>query len=328
MSLRFLQSVFFQSAIRTFSGKGLLFKKGMLAFCLVGCFTFVPVSVQAQELNCKVTIDHSSIQGTNVDIFQSLEAAIKAFMNERQWTNDQYAISERIDCALSFTLKQYSATDGTFSGELIVQSSRPIFGSSYTSTMLNYKDNNISFNYQSYDQLQFRIDNIDSNLTALLAYYAYLIIGFDMDSYAPMGGTWALDRCEAIVNAAQSFSEPGWKAYEDSKNRHGVITDYVLESLKPVRQMMYDYHRLGLDAMASNVGLGRAKVTSAMEELHQAYKVKATSYVPQLITEAKRDELVNVYSKAPTSEKEAVYEIVSDINPSLNTTWQKIKAKN
>ena len=328
MSLRFLQSVFLQSAIRTFSGKGLLYKRGTLAFCLVGCFTFVSVSIQAQELNCKVTIDHSSIQGTNVDIFQSLEAAIKAFMDERQWTNDQYAISERIDCALSFTLKQYSATDGTFSGELIVQSSRPIFGSSYTSTMLNYKDNNISFNYQSYDQLQFRIDNIDSNLTALLAYYAYLIIGFDMDSYAPMGGTWALDRCEAIVNAAQSFSEPGWKAYEDSKNRHGVITDYVLESLKPVRQMMYDYHRLGLDAMASNVGLGRAKVTSAMEELHQAYKVKATSYVPQLITEAKRDELVNEYSRARTTEKEAVYEIVSDINPSLNTTWQKIKAKN
>jgi len=300
----------------------------MLACCLSGCFTFVALPLGAQELNCKVSIDHSSIQGTNVDIFQTLEAAIKAFMNEREWTNDQYAISERIDCALSFTLKQYSATDGTFSGTLIVQSSRPVYGSSYSSTMLNYKDNNISFNYQSYDQLEFRIDNIDSNLTALLAYYAYLIIGFDMDSYSPMGGTWALDRCEAIVNAAQSFSEPGWKAYEDSKNRHGVITDYVQESLKPVRQMMYDYHRLGLDEMASNVGLGRAKVTSAMEELEKAYKAKSTSYVPQLITEAKRDELVNVYSKAPTSEKEAMYEIVSDINPSLNTTWEKIKAKN
>lgn len=282
-------------------------------------------SIQGQELNCKVSIDFKQIQGTNTDIFANLEKAMTEFLNERAWTHDKYALNERISCSLLFTVKEYS-DEGTFSGEMIIQSSRPVYGASYTTPILNFRDNNISFTYKEFDQLEFRIEQIDNNLTALLAYYAYLIIGMDMDSMAPMGGTDVLQNAEAVVNAAQTFSEPGWKAYDDTRNRHGILTDYVNEGMKSFRQMMYDYHRTGLDDMAGNVGRGRAQVTTALEELQAAYKARSMSALPQLFTETKRDELINIYSKAPSSEKEKVYNLLSDINPSLNTDWNKIKS--
>lgn len=280
--------------------------------------------VAAQELNCNVTVDYQQIQGTNTAIFSSLQEAMTAFLNERAWTNDQYAINERITCSLLFTVKGYS-DDGSFSGEFIVQSNRPVYASNYTTPMLNLRDQNISFTYREYDQLEFRLEQIDNNLTALLAYYAYLIIGFDMDSMAPMGGTRVLQNAEAIVNAAQSFSESGWRAYDSNRNRHGILNDYLDGSMEPFRQMMYDYHRLGLDEMASNVGRGRAQVTTALEELQAAARAKSMSSLPQIFTEAKRDELVNIYSEAPTTEKEKIYELLSDLNPSLKSDWDKIK---
>lgn len=298
-----------------------------IRFSLLSLFLWgwLPCTVAAQELDCKVTINHAQIQGTNVDVFKDLENAISEFMNERTWTNDQYSSSERISCALLLTVKEYS-DNGTFVGEMIVQSNRPVYHSSYISPVVNIRDNQISFTYNSFDRLVFRIDQVEDNLTSLLAYYAYLIIGWDMDTLAPFGGTSALQNAEAIVNAAQTFATPGWKAYDDAKNRHGILTDYLNESMKSVRQMMYDYHRLGLDEMAANVGRGRAKITSSLEELEKASKARSMSAVPQLLTEIKRDELINVYSKAPSTEKEKVYEILSDLNPSLNMDWDKIKA--
>lgn len=295
--------------------------------CLLlgGMSLLFPLWAVAQELNCKVTVDYQQIQGTNTSVFTNLQEAMTSFLNERAWTNDQYAVNERITCSLLFTVKGYN-DDGTFSGEFTVQSNRPVYASNYTTPILNLRDEEISFTYHEFDQLEFRIEQIDNNLTALLAYYAYLIIGFDMDSMAPMGGTAVLQNAEAIVNAAQSFSESGWKAYDDNRNRHAILTDYLDESMKPLRQMMYDYHRLGLDDMATNVGRGRAQITTALEELQTAAQAKSMSALPQIFTETKRDELINVYSEAPSSEKEKVYELLSDLNPSLKSDWDKIKS--
>ncbi len=298
-------------------------KKVLLSFLFI--WMWIPYTVIAQELNCKVTVDFKQIQGTNTEVFQSLETSITSFMNERTWTNDQYALNERISCALLLTVTSYS-DDGSFTGELVVQSNRPVYNSSYTSPVLNIRDKNIAFNYKSFDQLEFRADQIDNNLTALLAYYAYLIIGWDLDTMSSMGGTPALQNAEAIVNAAQSFAEPGWKAYSDNKNRHAIVTDYMDEAMKPIRGMMYNYHRLGLDEMGTNMGRGRSKVTESLEDLQKASKAKSMSALPQIMTEIKRDELINIYSKAPSTEKEKVYEILSDLNPSLNSDWDKIKS--
>ncbi len=300
-------------------------KRILFSLLLTILWAWKPGTVTAQELDCTVSINHAQIAGTNVDVFQSLEDAISSFMNERNWTNDQYNANERITCALQLTVTEYS-DNGNFVGELIVQSNRPVFNSSYVSPVLNIRDTKISFMYNSYDQLIFRLDQIEDNLTSLLAYYAYLIIGWDMDTMAPFGGTSILQNAEAIVNAAQTFSTPGWRAYDDTKNRHGILSDYMNEAMRSVRQMMYDYHRRGLDEMAANIGRGRAAVTSALEELEKAYKARTMSAVPQLITEIKRDELINIYSKAPSTEKEKVYELLSDLNPSLSTDWSKIKS--
>jgi len=293
-------------------------------FCLAMLFV-LPEIVNGQELNCKVNINYSQIQGTNTQVFKTLETALTEFINDRKWTSAQYTVAERIACSMNITVKQHT-DDGSFKCELIVQANRPVFNSGYNTTLLNFKDVNFNFTYLEFDPLELRENQIDNNLTAVIAYYAYLIIGLDMDSMAPMGGTEVLRTAENIVTAAQSSSEKGWKAFEDSRNRHAIITDYLEENMKPFRQMIYDYHRLGLDEMAQNADRGRAKVTSAIEELKKAKKNKPLSVLPQLFTEIKKDELVNIYSKGTQSEKEQVYTMLVDINPAQTNDWDKIKS--
>ncbi|WP_394706806.1 DUF4835 family protein [uncultured Bacteroides sp.] len=292
------------------------------------CFSFLIFSsfmVKAQELNCKVNINYSQIQGTNTQVFKTLETALTEFINDRKWTSAQYGAAERISCSMNITLKQHT-DDGAFKCELIVQANRPVFDASYNTTLFNFKDVNFNFTYLEFDPLELRENQIDSNLTAVIAYYAYLIIGMDRDSMAPMGGTEVLRTAESIVTAAQSLSETGWKAFEDSRNRHGIITDYLDENMKPFRQMIYDYHRLGLDEMAQNADRGRTQITTSLEELKKAKENKPMSVLPQLFTEIKKDELVNVYSKGTQSEKEQVYNMLVDINPAQSNDWDKIKS--
>lgn len=293
------------------------------------CFTFLLLSVslagKAQELNCKVNINYSKIQGTNTQVFKTLETALTEFINDRKWTSAQYTVAEKISCSMNITVKEHT-DDGAFKCELLVQANRPVYNSSYNTTLFNFKDVNFNFTYLEFDPLELRENQIDSNLTAVIAYYAYLIIGMDMDSMAPLGGTDILRTAESLVTAAQAMSEAGWKAFDDSRNRHGIITDYLDEQMKPYRQMVYDYHRMGLDEMAQNADRGRAKITVAIEELKKAKENKPMSILPQLFTEIKKDELVNVYSKGTQAEKEQVYTMLVDINPALSTEWDKIKS--
>ncbi len=283
------------------------------------------VAAQAQELNCRVAINASQIQGTNTQVFTTLENALKEFINDRKWTSAQYSPAERITCSMNITVKEYT-DDGAFKCELIVQSNRPVYNSNYNTVLFNFKDTEFNFNYLEYDPLEFREDMIDNNLTAVIAYYIYLIIGLDMDSMAPMGGTDVLHIVENIVQAAQSLSETGWKAFDDSKNRHAIITDYMDGGMQPLRQMMYDYHRLGLDEMAQNADRGRAKITESLNLLKEARDNKAMSALPQLFVEIKKDELINIYSKGTQNERDGVYELLMDISPSQSSDWDKIKS--
>ena len=276
------------------------------------------VAAQAQELNCRVAINASQIQGTNTQVFTTLENALKEFINDRKWTSAQYSPAERITCSMNITVKEYT-DDGAFKCELIVQSNRPVYNSNYNTVLFNFKDTEFNFNYLEYDPLEFREDMIDNNLTAVIAYYIYLIIGLDMDSMAPMGGTDVLHIVENIVQAAQSLSETGWKAFDDSKNRHAIITDYMDGGMQPLRQMMYDYHRLGLDEMAQNADRGRAKITESLNLLKEARDNKAMSALPQLFVEIKKDELINIYSKGTQNERDGVYELLMDISPSQSS---------
>lgn len=287
--------------------------------CLIG-------TISAQELNCKVVVNHSQIQGTNTSVFETLQNAISEFMNNRSWTELQFSKEERIDCTLNITIKQYKEAEGTFTGELLFQTSRPVFNSTYNTTVFSMKDPAFNFTYKEFDQLEFNENSMDNNLTAMLAYYAYLFIGLDLDTMAPLGGTDILRMVENIVNNAQTMSEVGWKAFNDTRNRHAIINDYMESSMEPYRMMQYKYYREGLDEMANNVDRGRTAITEAINMLKEAHSNKPLSMLPQIFTDFKRDEIVSIYNGHGTAkEKEEVYNILSDLNASQNQEWTKIK---
>lgn len=280
--------------------------------------------VTAQELEAKVVVNHSKIQGTNTSVFTTLQEAMTEFLNTRKWSNAQYTTREKIACSFNLIVNEYS-DDGRFGCSLMVQANRPVYNASYNTTVFNFNDNAVDFNYIEHDKLEFSNDIVDNNLTAVLAYYAYLIIGLDMDTFAPKGGTDVLNKAENVVNNAQMLGEDGWKAFGDSKNRHALINDYMNGAMEPYRQLFYDYHRKGLDEMAQNAERGRSNITTSLTLLEKAKQDKPMSVLPQLFTEIKKDELINVYSKGTSKEKEEVNRILCLVNPSLTSDWDKIK---
>ena len=282
------------------------------------------LGIQAQELDAKVVVNHSKIQGTNTSVFTTLQEAMTVFINSRKWSNAQYTTRERITCSFNLVVNEYN-DDGRFGCSLMVQANRPVYNSSYNTTVFNFNDNAVDFNYIEHDKLEFSDDIIDNNLTAVLAYYVYLIIGLDMDTFAPKGGTDLLQKAENVVNNAQMLGEDGWKAFGDSKNRHALVNDYMNGAMEPYRQLIYDYHRKGLDEMAQNAERGRSNITTSRTLLEKTKQDKPMSVLPQLFTEIKKDELLNIYSKGTTKEKEEVIRILSLVNPSLTSDWEKIK---
>ena len=276
----------------------------------------------------KVNINHSQIEGTDVSVFENLQQTMEVFVNERQWTELQFQKNERIQCSLNITVNKYIREENRFECSALIQANRPVFNSAYTSTLYNNKDDNFHFEFQQFDQLNFIDENVDNQLTALLAYYAYLIIGMDLDSFAPMGGTDILQKCMYLVNNAQNLGFPGWKSFEDSRNRFAIINDYLDEAMKPFRQLQYDYYRKGLDEMANNAERGRTEISTALEEdLQKAHEDKPLSLLPQIWTDYKRDELTNVYKgKGTQKEKERIYELLMGINASQSSSWEKIKS--
>lgn len=283
--------------------------------------------VRAQELQARVSINHSQIQGTDVEIFENLRQTVEQFLNERHWTELQFQKHERIRCNLNITVDRYIREENRFECTALIQANRPVYNASYTSTLYNNKDENFHFTFVQFDQLNFSDEQVENQLTALLAYYAYLIIGLDLDSFALMGGTDILQRCMYLVNNAQNLGYPGWKSFEDNRNRFAIINDYLDEAMRPFRQFQYDYYRKGLDEMANNAERGRTEISQALEEgLKTARNNKPLSMLPQIWTDYKRDELVNIYQgKGTQKEKERIYDLLMSINASQNSSWERIK---
>ncbi|MGM9696492.1 MAG: DUF4835 family protein [Alloprevotella sp.] len=282
----------------------------------------------AQELAARVTINHQQVQGTNTSVFEALEKSLTDLLNDRQWTQYQFNRNERIQCTFAINVKKYDESTGQMNASLTVQSTRPVYNSNYTSTVFSIVDNEFTFEFQPFDQLEFRPDVIDKDLTALIAYYAYIIIGMDLDTMSPEGGTEILQLAKTVCNNAQglTLSAKGWKPFESEKNRYAIINDYLDSGMAPFRALQYKYYREGLDTMAENVDRGRTAVTEAIEMLKTAKDNKPMSMLPQIWTEYKRDELVGIYQgKGTTKEKESVSTILSSINASQNVHWNKIK---
>ncbi len=302
-------------------------KKGMLFLLSAFALSLFTLDAAAQELNAKVTINHSQVQGTDASVFDDLSQTLTQFINDRQWTNLQFQKNERIPCNFNITVTKYDNSSNVFTCKAVIQATRPVYNSSYTSTLYNNTDNDFNFEFAQFDQIQFNDENVDNQLTALVAYYAYLIIGINLDSFAPMGGEDILQLCMNLANNAQNLNYPGWKAFDSSRNRFAIINDYLDGAMKPFRQLQYNYYRNGLDEMATNAERGRANITTAIEEnLKKSHDDKPLSMLPQIWTDYKRDELANIYKgKGTQKEKESVYDILFSINASQNTAWEKIK---
>ncbi len=285
------------------------------------------LTVSAQELDARIVINHNQIQGTDVSVFDNLQQTLEQFVNDRQWTNLKFQKNERIGCSFNITVTKYDQATGMFTCKALIQANRPVYNASYTSTLFQISDNDFNFQFNQFDQLEWNEQSVDNQLTALFAYYAYLFIGMNLDSFAPMGGEDVLQRCMNLANNAQNLDFTGWKSFDSDRNRFAIINDYMDGAMQPFRQLQYDYYRKGLDEMANNVERGRTEVSTAIENnLKKCHEERPTSMLPQIWTDYKRDELANIYKgKGTQKEKETVYDILFSINASQNNAWEKIK---
>ena len=303
--------------------KAIISKLAGLLFCLM--FLIMPFKAAAQELNPTLTVNTSKVQGTDKDVFKSLESAIKEFLTHQVWTDYHFTEKERIQCNFNLTVNKYDKESGKMTCDLTVQSSRPVYGSTYNTTVFNFRDTEVEFSYTEQDRIEYSPGiTPDNNLTAILAYYSLLIIGLDFDTMSPNGGTDILRQVENIAAGAQSLGS-GWRSFDTKANRYNIINDYMNGTMSAFRQLQYKYHRQGLDDMTANADRGRATITESLGLLQQAKQAKSTSALPTLFTEIKKNELISIYSAGIDKEKKQVKDLLSQVNPSLSNDWNTIK---
>ncbi|WP_291856481.1 DUF4835 family protein [Marinilabilia sp.] len=284
-------------------------------------------TVCSQELRCAVQVVAPSVQGTNRNVFQTLRETIYEFMNNQQWTSHVYETSERIECTFHFTIDEVIGVD-QFKGSLQVQARRPVYNSAYSTTTLNLKDDNVDFRYGEYEQLVFNKNNLESNLVALLAYYANIVLGYDYDTFSSEGGTPFFEEAERIVGMMQNARESGWKQFESRQNRYWLVDNLLEEDHRPLREFYYEYHRNGLDQMSEDAEEGRASIAESMDLLKKVYRTDPSSYALQVLFDAKHQEFVNIFSESFFMEKAEVVNILSEINPTNSDSYQKLLKDN
>lgn len=279
----------------------------------------------AQELNCSVTINSDKIQGTNKNVFESLQKSIYEFMNNTQFTEYQYDTKEKIECSVFMIINQYE--NNQFAAEIQVQSTRPVFASSYKTPCFAYNDKNLAFTYMEGDAMDFNINSFGNNLVEVLAYYAYIIIGTDCDSFSKLGGTQFYNMASQIVNQAQSTNENGWKAFEDNKNRYALINNILDEAAKPYREYFYTYHRLALDTMYKSADKGRAMIAEGFPTLKSVYKSRPSMIIINEFTHTKLDEIINIMQMGSKEERKAAYDTFMYIEPTESQRLEALKVR-
>lgn len=297
----------------------------MLMLAAMLCAFSIHADDEATELNCEVDVNSDKITNGSKDIFGELKQAITDYMNTTKWTNATFGTNEKIYCKLLLTLSSWDDATGVMKGDLQIQSQRPVFNSTYTTALINFRDTKVDFTYEPGQQLIFSEMEMEDNLTAVLNFWAYMIIAMDFDSFELNGGDPYYERAAQIVRLAQSSGESGWKAFEDNTNRSAVLSAFTDTQTAPIRQMLYDYHRMGLDQMVVTVDKGRSTITHTLENLGKIYQVAPMSVCLTMFKDAKLDELINIYSKANTTEKESVYEMLYQVYPSETTRLDQIK---
>jgi len=278
----------------------------------------------AQEFLCEVQVQHKQIQGVDPSVFESMQKAIFDFMNNRKWSDYNFKIEERIECTMVFTITQATQGGDEFSGSLNVVLQRPVYGTDYKSVILNLVDNDLHFKYTPFQLMEYSDNTYTNNLTQTLAFYAYMMLGFDFDTFAPEGGTQFFEKANAVVSVSQNSDYTGWQVFEGPKNRAQLVDNVLNSSYNSLRQMMYDYHRKGLDVMSDNVDKGRQVITESLDNLKSVYEKRPNLYYLQVILEAKRQEIIGIYSEATPAEKVAMVNIMKEVDPPYSSRYEQV----
>ena len=294
-----------------------------LSSVLIIIFAFFSTSF-AQELRCNISVSAAKIQGANKNVFRTMQADLYEFMNNRKWTDDVFSQDERIECNIFIQLDE-QVSSNEFKGSMTVQLKRPIYNSSYESTLLNIKDKDFQAKFAEYQSLEFNETSNSDNLTNLMAYYAYIIIGMDYDSFSPEGGTEYYQKAQQIVNNSQNARESGWKAYESEKNRYWLVENLLNRSYSSYRQCIYSYHRLGLDLMSERIEEGRSAMAESLKLIQKVFRTRPSLYILQVFFDAKVDEMVNVFAQSYPDEKNRVLAILNEVDPSNGSKYEKIE---
>ncbi|MFM8431849.1 MAG: DUF4835 family protein, partial [Bacteroidota bacterium] len=297
----------------------------LLQVLIILCALIATQTVSAQELNCSVSVLSPNATESDRTVYTLLQTSIREFVNNRKWTNDQFLNQERIECSITITISERVSVD-EFKANIQIQSRRPVYKSSYNSPLFNHQDNDFNFRYLQDQILEFDEANISSNLTAVLGYYCYMIIGLDYDSYSLEGGMPYFMKAQTVVNNAQSLPERGWKAFESQRNRFWLVENILHTQFKTLRSCMYKYHRLGFDILADNLNDGRAAVLNALKELRTAYNNRPNSFALQVFFNAKADEIVSLFSQAPGDEKSQLVQLLSLIDPANSLKYNALSS--
>ncbi len=291
---------------------------------IIGYIILFYLPIKAQELNCRIQVNYSQIQGVDKKVFQDMQKALYEFMNNTKWTQYTFENQERIECTMFITISKALSVD-EFQASIQVQSVRPVYNSSYKTMLFNFKDNNFQFRYSQFEPLQFNENSANPNLVAVLAYYAYIILGYDFDTFSQNGGTEFFKKAEKIMTNMQNAKEKGWKAFESTKNRYWLIHNLLDKKYSPLRECYYKYHRLGLDIMADKPEDGRSVIAESLQLVRKVYREQPGNMLIKLFYDAKSQELINIFKEAPPDEKARVINILKETDPSNANNYEAIR---
>ncbi len=289
-------------------------------------FLFASV-LNGQELICTIQVTSSQVQTSDKSVFEQLQKDVYEFMNNRQWTNYKFLHNERIDANILINVSAWDNMEN-FTATIQVQSRRPVFNASYNTVMFNHLDKDFTFKYMSGQPIEYIENTFTTNLAAVLSFYAYMIIGIDMDSFSPMGGTPYYDKAQSIINACQNVQDKGWKSFESQRNRYWMIENLLNQSYSDMRMALYDYHLQGLDMLADDLSIGRQSISSALSQIQKVYRQRPGLFFVSLFMTAKSDELINLFTPAPPSEKMQVVTILKNIDPANSSKYNDILNSN
>ncbi|MFI5220366.1 MAG: DUF4835 family protein [Bacteroidia bacterium] len=295
-------------------------KKNLITFFILH---FAFTISNAQELNCQVNVLTPQIQSSDKRIYTTLQQAITEGLNNAKWTEDKYQNQERIEFSIQITINERVSTD-EFKGTIQVTSNRPIYKTTYSSPVFNYKDDDFNFRYIEYQPLEFNESGSNPNLSNVLAFYVYIVLGIDYDTFSPLGGGIYFQKAQSIVANAQNTPEKGWRAFEGTRNRYWLAENYNNPIFRPIRELYYNYHRKGLDIMNEKKEDAVNTIAESIKSLEKVHRDKPLSFLMQTLFDAKADEVVNIFSQSFPDVKSRMMNTLNEINPANTTKYLEI----